>query len=806
MLRNYLVIALRNICRQKLYAFIKIFGLSIGIAACILIYLFVVDELSFDNFHKSGDRLFRVVRIQYDKDTKRETGRQQFMPPPIGPELKKTYPEIEHQTRFVSGSGSIRFKDKLFRETLSLVDPHFFEMFSFPLRKGDPKTALAENHSLVLTRSSADKYFGKEDPMGKMLTLTFGQTRKDFRVTGIAEDVPFNSSIRFNILIPFDNLPIVINNPDILDNWDRWYCPFFVQIHPNVTTEQAEQRLDQFCRQYFSSSIQGLIEEGYNPFTFGLQRVRDIHLDSRIAGNRGLTPSYLLAAIALAILMIACVNFMNLSIGLSSVRSMEVGMRKVLGAERKQLLLQFLSEAVVVSSLAIFLGIIFAELLLSKFNALSGKQLSLGLFFDSIHALSLFLIAVITGVCAGLYPAIVMSALRPVEIMKGKLRIGGKITLTKVLVVAQFTLTVVLVISGIVLGRQVSFMVDKDPGYVSEGLVVVLTQEIDQRASESLYSLYRNEVISHSRIKGLTASNREFGLFLPGTTLASGERKIYFRFNRVDPHFLSTMKLSLIHGRDFSTNIASDNDAIIVNQKFMNALGPDYVLGERLGTASDGFPDRCRIVGVVEDCHFESLRNEIDPLLLYVGKGMAPNRDRFSRIFIRVETGSLKETMSFLEKTWKKIRPNKLFRYYFQDDALRNLYVRENRWSAMVRFASVFSILLACLGIFGLTAMALSRRVKEIGIRKVLGASVEQIIYLGIKEFFYLICLANLIAWPVVYFVMQRVLRNYPYRIDIGLPYFLLAGAASVLIAGLTILYLSVKAALQNPIDSLRYE
>jgi putative ABC transport system permease protein len=418
----------------------------------------------------------------------------------------------------------------------------------------------------------------------------------------------------------------------------------------------------------------------------------------------------------------------------------------------------------------------------------------------------LFAIAVFTGICAGSYPAVVLSSPRPVEIMKGKLRIGGKSTLTKALVVVQFALTVVLVISGITLGRQVSFMVNQDPGYTSEGLVVVLTQEIEQKESEGLYRLYRNEVLSHSRIQGLTASNRAFGLFLPGRSLESGERKVHFRYNRVDPYFLSTMKLNLIQGRDFLPNIVADNDAIIVNQKFIKALGPDYKLGEKLGTASDDFPDRLRVVGVVEDCHFESLRNAIDPLLLYVGKGMAPNRDRFSRIFVRIETASIADTISFLEKAWKKIRPNKPFRHYFQDDALQNLYVRENRWSTIVQFASIFSILLACLGIFGLTAMTLSRRVKEIGIRKVLGASVEQIVFLGIKEFVYLICLANLIAWPVVYIVMKEVLQNYPYRIDIGFQYFLLAGIASILISGLTILYLSVKAALQNPIDSLRYE
>jgi putative ABC transport system permease protein len=333
-----------------------------------------------------------------------------------------------------------------------------------------------------------------------------------------------------------------------------------------------------------------------------------------------------------------------------------------------------------------------------------------------------------------------------------------------------------------------------------------LTQEIEQKESERFVDLYRNEVISHNRIQNLSGSNREFGLFLPGTSLDLGERKIHFRYNRVDPDFLRTMKLNLIQGRDFSRNIVADHDAIIVNQKFMDSLGPNYELGERLAAASDEFPHRFRVVGVLEDCHFESLRNEIDPLLLYVGKGMAPNRDRFSRVFVRVDSGYLAESVDQLEKAWAKICPNKPFRYYFQDDALQGLYQRENRWSAIVRFASGFSIFLACLGIFGLTAMTLSRRVKEIGIRKVLGASTEQIVFLGIREFLYLIVFANIVAWPIVYLILRRVLQNYPYRVDIGLHYFLLSGAASICLAGLTVLYLSIKAAHQAPVDSLRYE
>jgi len=349
-------------------------------------------------------------------------------------------------------------------------------------------------------------------------------------------------------------------------------------------------------------------------------------------------------------------------------------------------------------------------------------------------------------------------------------------------------------------------MMNRDPGYVSEGLVVIMTQENEQQESERLYQRFRNEVISHSQIRGLTASNREFGIFLPGSTLELGERKIYYRYNRVDPDFLTTMKFNVIHGRNFSSNIAADSNALIVNQRFIEELDSDFTMDKHLGDISKGFPYNGRIIGVIEDCHFESLRNEIEPLILYVGEGTSPRRNRFSRIIVRVETGLLKDTMAFLEKAWKQIQPDKPFITYFQDDVLKGLYDQEKRWSAIIQYASVVSILLACLGIFGLTSITLSRRVKEIGIRKVLGASVGQIVYLATREFVYLISLANAIAWPVVFFIMKRVLQNYPYRIDIAFHYFVLAWIVSILIAVLTIFYLSVKAALQNPVESLRYE
>jgi putative ABC transport system permease protein len=806
MLSNYLKIAIRHIFRYKGQAFIKIFGLSIGIAACMFISLFVSDELSFDKFHENGGHLYRFVQIQFDRESGKETEIQPFIPVPVGPELLQSVPQVKFQTRYVNASGAVRYKEKIFRETLALADASFFEMFTFPFIAGDASTALPDEHSIVISRTYAEKYFGHDAPLGKTLTITFGQTKKDYVVTGIAEDVPPNSSIQFDILIPFPNLPNVLNNPHILNDWNRWYCPLFVQLQPNVTAEQVANRLNQFCQQHFGAMIQRVIDEGHNPFTFGLQQVKDMHLDTRVSGTAGLSTSYFLSAIALAILLIACVNFMNLSLGASSARSMEVGIRKVLGAERRQLLLQFWGETMVITVFAIIVGFVWTELLIPKFNALTGKQLSMGTLFQGANWAVLLGIAFFAGIFAGSYPAMVMAAFHPVDILKGKFKVGGRGMLTKGLVVLQFTLSVILGISAVILGKQVSYMMNRDLGYVSEGLVVIMTQENEQQESERLYHRFRNEVISHSQIQGITASNREFGLFLPSQSMALGERKINYRYNRVDPDFLSTMKFNLIQGRDFSSNTAAERDALIVNQKFKDILDSDFELEKPLGDISKGFPYDHRIIGVIEDCHFESLRNEIEPLILYVGEGISPRRNRFSRIIVRIETGQLKNTMAFLEAAWKKTQPDKPFITYFQDDALLSLYNQEKRWGAIIRYASVVSILLACLGILGLTSIMLSRRIKEIGIRKVLGASVGQIVYLATREFVMLISLANIIAWPVVFVIMKKVLQNYSYRIDIAVHYFVLAWIASVIIAVLTIIYLSLKAALQNPVESLRYE
>ncbi len=806
MLKNYLTVALRNIQKYKVLSAIKIFGLSIGIAFCILIYLYAADELSFDRFHENGEHLYRLLTVTHDKDTGMETGREPFLPAPFGPQLQRNSQEVKYHSRYVNGAGVVRVNEKIFGETVTLVDSPFFEMFSFPLVQGNPASALPNEHSVVLPLSLARKYFADENPLGKWLSLSFGKASQDFLVTAVVQDAPSNSSIPFGLLIHFDNLPAVSNEPGILQDWNRWYCPVFVQLKPGFSAARMDAVLDLFAKQYFGGEMRRRRDQGHDPFTLGLQKVEDIRLDTRVAGTPGLTPAYLLSAIALAILLIACVNFANLSIGLSSTRAKEVGLRKAVGAQKRQIITQFTCEALLISLIAVVIGMSLAGLLIPTFNALSGKRLPVFSPFRSAHLLAIGMIAVATGLIAGGYPAVAISAFRPVDIMKGRLRAGGKTALTKGLVILQFVLSVVLAISAITLGRQVSYLAKRDLGYVSNGLVAVMTQENDLPSSERVCRLFRDEIVSHSNVQGVTASHREFGLFLPSIKLETNGRDVVFRCNRVDPGFLSTMKIRLVQGRDFSPNVSADNDAVIVNRKFLEALGPRYRMGDALGDPSRGFPSSSRIVGVIENGHVRSLLSEMEPLLLYVGKGRSANRDVLSRFFVRIGKEDVKGTMEFLGRAWKRIQPEKPFVHYFQDEALARLYANEKRWSAIVRAASLFSLILACTGIFGLTALTLSRRKMEIGIRKVLGAGLEQIVYSAIKEFVVSIALANAVAWPVVFVMMRKVLQRYPYRVDIGFPYFVLVGVASIGVAVLTILYLSLKAALANPAECLKCE
>jgi putative ABC transport system permease protein len=808
MLKNYLKSAVRGIARHKVNSTINILGLALGLTCCILIYLYVSDELSYDNFHQNKRLLFRVLKISYDNSDGRIRDRGANLPPAMGTALTEYFPGIKYLTRFWSVSGVVRNGDKIFREPVHLADLPFFKMFTFPLIFGNPETVLSQHNAIVLTQRYAKKYFGDENPVGKTLTITYGEYRKDYMVTGVAKDLPRNSSIQFNLLINISNLPQVTGVPQALSIRDNQWLPVFVQLEKNVSAESIEGRFNAFTTQFFSSQIQRYKEEhGWtrkeNPYSFALQKMTDVYLDNDIGLiGKGLASSFILIGIAFMVLVIAGINFMNLSIGMSSDRSLEIGMRKVVGAEKRQLLEQFLSESLVMACIAMAAGMLFAELLLPEFNRLANKQLSIMNLMNIPSILALVSITVIAGILAGSYPAVVMSAFKPVDIIKGKLTIGTKTMFSKSSVVVQFALSIILIISAIVMGEQLKYLVHRDIGYKKEGLVAILTQNLstESKASQRIVNLFRDKVIQHNHVLGVTASSAWFGISgAPQWSLKKVGKKIKYHWNRVDNNFVRTLGLEILQGRDFSQNAAADSDAVIVNQTFVQALGMESPLGKTIGEPSLGFPYHLRIIGVVKDFHYGSLKYEILPAIFHT----APIR-AYNRMLVKISTKNIKETMTFLANTWKQIQPEKPFMYNFHEAALENLYTNEKRWSTIAQYSSILAVLVACMGIFGLTALTINRRVKEIGIRKVFGAKISQVVKLVIKDFVILVAIANLIAWPVVYYVMRKVLQDYPYRVGIGIHYFLVAGVISLIIAVLTIMSLTVKAARSNPANAIR--
>jgi len=810
---DYLKAAIRTIARNKINSAINILGLAVGLMCCILIYLYAADELSYDNFHTNNSSLFRLVKSRYDNSNGRIWDRCYEVPPAMGPALPKYFPGIKYQTRFSTEVGIVRWGEKMFRERISLADSSFFKMFTFPLITGSPEIVLATDNAIVLTQRYAKKYFGAENPLGKTLTITYGKEKgKDYIVSGIAKDLPRNSSIQFNLLINMSNLPLATGVQDALSIWNSTWFPCFVQLEKNASVEHIEQRFPAFIAQHFSSSIQDLRNRkkwtrAGNPYTYVLQKMTDVHLNSEdmlLDTRKDMSSIGILIGIALMVLIIAGINFTNLSIGMSTVRSIEIGIRKIVGAQKRQLMGQFLSESLVMACIAMAAAMLFTELLLPQFNQLTDKQLGM-MDLMNIHSIvALISIAVITGILAGGYPALVMSGFNLVEILKGKLKIGGKAFFSRSLVVIQFALSVILIISTILMGAQLKYLIHKDLGYKKEGLVAILTQErasaID--ASQQIVNLFRDKVIQHNSILGITATSNWFGIWgAPQWNLKKDGKNIQYHWNRVDNHFVRTLGLEILQGRDFSRNITADSNSAIVNQRFIQALGMDSPIDKTIGDPSLDFPYHLRIIGVVKDFHYGPLNEKILPAVFHNHPIRA-----YNRILVKISAANMKDTMTFLENTWKEIQPDKPFIYRFQDDVLESLYTRQKRWSTIVQFSSVLAILVACMGIFGLTTLILSRRVKEIGIRKVLGAKISQIVNMVIKEFVILVAIANLIAWPIAYFVMRNVLQNYPYRIGIDIHYFLGAGVASLIIAVLTIMYLAIKAARSNPIDAIRSE
>lgn len=796
MFKNYLKITIRNFLKYKIYSFINISGLAIGMACCLLIMLWVQDELSFDKFHANAGSIYRVVVMDRDNPA-RGVAR---VGAPWGPALQREYAEVSNFVRFrFTGRSLVASGDKRFYESEGLhADATIFQVFTFPLITGDPLTALREPNSIVINEDLAEKYFGRTDPIGQTLTFDNEVERK---VTGVFKNVPHNSHMHFEFLLPFSSY----QRWDV-DKWDvnNFHLYLLIQKHSQAT--ELEAKLPEFVRSHIS-------DERADEALVKLQPLTDIHLYSNLhrefEANGDITYVYLFAIVAFFILAIACINFVNLTTARSASRAREVAIRKVVGSRRQQLIGQFLGESVFLSVIALILAVVLSETLLPYFSELSGKsvglELSSKLFFLPVFAG----ITLVVGVVAGAYPAFILSGFRPVAALQGGDRTGSRrALLRKTLVITQFTISIFLIIGTAVAYDQFNFLSNTKLGFENEQVAVI---RINNSAVKEKYQAFKHELMQNPNILDVSATANLLGGSDWGMPVfvesADGEKKFHTRILIVDHDFVETMQMDMAQGRDFSTEFANDRDnAILINEAAARQLGWKQPIGKTIrrmegeDEAGNTIWKKARVVGVVRDFHFRSLHQEIEPMVMYI----VP--EWFSYLNVRIRPDQLSSTLDFMKRKWREFEPSRPFDTFFLDQDFNQFYRAERRFGETFAAFSLLAIFVACLGLFGLAAFTAEQRTKEIGVRKVLGASVSQIVVLLSREFGRLVLFALFLASPIAYYAVSKWLQGFAYRTEIGLATFLLVGLTVLAVAIFTVSSQAIKAALANPVESLRYE
>ena len=785
MLKNYFKIALRNIKRHKGYSLINIVGLAVGMACCILILLWVQDELSYDRFHENADDIYRVIQdINFADHSTTWTITQG----PLGPSLKEDFPEIINATRITDRGFRLTYDDKSFDEEVGLTDGSIFKMFTFPLVKGDPGAALSDPFSIVLTEEMAAKYFGSEDPIGKTIKA---DNKWDFQVTGVMKNVPRNSHLQFDFLIPF------VFGRELnytVDNWGNSSFRTYVQLPKGIPAQDVISKISGYLFE------KPTIEKDAR---LNLQPLTRIHLYSNYeydSAHGDITYVTLFSIIAFFILLIACINFMNLATARSGNRAKEIGMRKVAGAHKVDIIRQFYGESILLAFIALFIAMILVWLLLPFFNNLAAKELSLDVTGNLSILMGLLCIVILTGIISGSYPAFFLSAFQPVIVLKGLRLSSSKGSLfRKILVVFQFSLTILLITCTIGVYNQLNYMRNKKLGYDKEHMIY-FSMRGDMREK---FDTVKNELLQNPNILAVTASSNvpTYGYYFSNSLWRwegqNPDEETLIRGVLIDFDYFKTFGMEIVEGRSFSKEFPTDaTEGIMVNEESVKAMGMESPIGKRLSLGDNNF----KIIGVVKNYHFRPLQQEIEPLILLY-------YPQYSReLFARLKSDQIPQTLGYIEDVWKRFAPGLPFDYRFLDEALDRLYRSEQRIGTLFRYFSILAILISCLGLLGLASFMAEQRTKEIGIRKVLGATASNIVALLSKEFTKWVIVANAFAWPIAYFALNKWLQSYAYKTNVALWSFILSGVIALLIALLTVSYQSVKAALTNPVDSLRYE
>lgn len=818
MFKNHMTIALRNLRKQRFYTFINVLGLAVGISACLVIMLYVNNELSYDRHHADADRIYRVdAEIKFGANHLKLA----VSPGPMAEGLRNDLPEIEHACRFWNdGSVLVKRVDQNIKEADAIyADSSIFNVFTIPLLTGDPKTALKEPNTMVISRSTAEKYFPGENAVGQTLII---ENKTNYQVTGIFEDMPTASHFHFNMML---SLVTIDYNKD--GSWLSNNFSTYVKLRPGSDYKTVNAKFPILVDKYAGPQAKLALGGDFtmekfrasgNIFEWRLRPMTDIHLHSDMLGeldvNSNITYVYLFSAVALFILAIACINFMNLSTARSANRAKEVGVRKVMGSMRSHLVRQFLTESTLLTAFSIIIALLLAFLLLPAFNQLSGKTLTLP-FGDPMLWIILATATVIIGLMSGLYPSFFLSAFKPVNVLKGNVALGMKSGgIRSGLVVFQFLISIILIIGTLTVNEQLAFIQHKKIGFNKDQVIII--KDAYGMGSHRQLEAFKQEVLKDSHIISGTVSgflpvsgtNRSDNTHWPEGTQPTAENMVSLQCWRVDYDYLKTLDMNVVSGRGFSKEFLSDSGGVILNQAALKLFG---ITGDPIGKKISSFkgdPNGANneritvsypIIGVVEDFHFESMRESITPLGFFLARSIG-------LVSFRFQPTHTKEVIQQIEKTWRAFAPGMPFSYSFLDEDFGKMYEAEGRLGKLFVVFAALAIIIASLGLFALSAFTAEQRTKEIGIRKVLGASISSIVVLLSREFGKLILISFVLAIPIAWYAIDWWLKGYTYKVEIGVLVYLIAGFSSFAIAWLTMGYQSIRAAMANPVNSLRSE
>ena len=806
MFTNYLKICLRNLQRRKIFSIINIIGFSIGMAASLLIALWVADELSYDKYNANYDNVYRVERkLNFE-------GKIYNIPvvaAKFSPTLLADYPQIKKATRIYPQEVSVQdYRKNYHNERVFFVDNSFFDIFSFPLLSGNTSTALSDPNQIVLTREAAQKYFGAKNPINQTLQININDTLLTFKVSGIINDCPQNSHFHFSVLASFSSLEPL--RREQFRTYISNYLYTYILVKDKATAKNLESRFPGFIKKYLAPEIIAVVGNKFNipeAFQLKLRPLSELHLHSNVAfdiepqGN--ITVVYVFSGIALVILLMACFNFINLSTAIGGQRAREVGIRKTIGATKYNLVFQFTGESVLIVLFAFVLSLGIAEILLPVFNLLSQKTLTWLVFLQPSNLVYVIAFVFITGIVAGLYPAFYLAKFKPIEVLKGnRITENRRFSFRQILVVFQFIISVSLIIAMLTAFLQMRFFQEKKLGFDKENQMVI---PIENNLITTHYETFRNLLLSNTDIENVTVSSNSLAKSDYSDSSFKGEISdddLQSAFMFTDSHFLECYKIKLIAGNNFTQSKAEINRAYILNETAVKKLGykfPEQAVGKRF-RALVGMPEDGKIVGVVKDFHFRNLKKKIDAFILI------NNDENISFLTINISDRNKQQTVADIQRSWQKMFPDVVFNYYFLDDKYKEQYLAEYHIQNILISFSILAIFIACLGLFGLAAFSAQLKTKEIGIRKVHGASLINIIHLISKEFTILVLVAMVVAWPLAYYCLNRWLENFAYRIAMPYVVFIIASVLCFIVAFIAISFQAVKSANANPVESLKYE